>query len=230
MSVPSRGDAAYCKQTAAAGITLLQSLIAYPAIFSMPLMTPKVCCPTPSRFGLVLNCGACPSESTLSAHIARSAAAGLPCSLQMETDPLLQDARMGQAQVLGGMTTRSRAKRAMSGLPVSGCPGEEPASEGLRRCHALPEIPNGPLVISAGWGRTGTSSLKVPLTQRSIEATHRGLHWPLLHRWTACCHPSNKETGQMPQCRYAANTFACLCCFGRPICICAALAAQAQVR
>ncbi len=33
---------------------------------------------------------------------------------------------------------------------------------------ALPEVPAGPLVISAGWGRTGTSSLKVqfsPLSQ-----------------------------------------------------------------
>ncbi len=27
--------------------------------------------------------------------------------------------------------------------------------------QAVPEIPDGPLVISAGWGRTGTSSLKV---------------------------------------------------------------------
>ena len=34
----------------------------------------------------------------------------------------------------------------------------------------IPLIPNGPLVISAGWGRTGTSSLKVrvPLSQLQI--------------------------------------------------------------
>ncbi|CAL8471246.1 g10788 [Coccomyxa elongata] len=30
---------------------------------------------------------------------------------------------------------------------------------------AIPEVPAGPLVISAGWGRTGTSSLKVALDQ-----------------------------------------------------------------
>lgn len=30
------------------------------------------------------------------------------------------------------------------------------------RSHApVPAVPNGPLVVSAGWGRTGTSSLKV---------------------------------------------------------------------
>ena len=31
----------------------------------------------------------------------------------------------------------------------------------VRRRAPVPAVPNGPLVISAGWGRTGTSSLKV---------------------------------------------------------------------
>ena len=34
-------------------------------------------------------------------------------------------------------------------------------AQAARRHAPVPAVPNGPLVISAGWGRTGTSSLKV---------------------------------------------------------------------
>ena len=61
--------------------------------------------------------------------------------------------------------TRSRFKHAASALCVSLESGREtakgPAPALPGDFQAIPESPDGPLVISAGWGRTGTSSLKV---------------------------------------------------------------------
>ena len=57
--------------------------------------------------------------------------------------------------------TRSRSKSAAAALLISVCQENGYNASELRLVPAIPEIPNGPLVISAGWGRTGTSSLKV---------------------------------------------------------------------
>ena len=76
------------------------------------------------------------------------------------------------------MTTRSRSKSARNALcgslesKIKTSKGPAPAS--LEEFRAIPEVPNGPLVISAGWGRTGTSSLKV--WPSGLKVSHKSAH------------------------------------------------------
>ena len=98
-------------------------------------------------------------------HRAMSAASAQPCALHHEPQPVRQ-APMPMQRVI---MTRSRSRSAASALPASACQGKEASaaqeSQKPRPCPAIPDIPKGPLVISAGWGRTGTSSLKVSALQ-----------------------------------------------------------------
>ena len=87
------------------------------------------------------------------------------CTDQSGPGSLAQIAQQARASHQGGMTTRSRSKHALGASLVSlesrVKTAEGPAPALPEESQAIPEVPNGPLVISAGWGRTGTSSLKV---------------------------------------------------------------------
>ena len=119
---------------------------------------------------------------------AMSAASAQPCALHHEPQPVRQ-APMPMQRVI---MTRSRSSSAASDLPASACQGNEASaaqeSQKLRPCPAIPDIPDGPLVISAGWGRTGTSSLKVSSLQCQPVAAHsmarrNGVKCLCMKRW-----------------------------------------------
>ena len=81
------------------------------------------------------------------------------------------------------MTTRSRSKHA-AGAPLASLESRVKTAEGPalalpEESQAISEEANGPLVISAGWGRTGTSSLKV--WPSDADAIHEAAH--LLHAY-----------------------------------------------
>ena len=84
---------------------------------------------------------------------------GLQHTPALETQPLLKHPKPEQTLPCSGMLTRSKSRLAAAPLQAGPCQGGH--QPGLAHCQAVPEIPDGPVVISAGWGRTGTSSLKV---------------------------------------------------------------------
>ena len=106
--------------------------------------------------------------------------------------PSLQIAQQARASHQGGMTTRSRSKcmHWNASLRQSG-EQESRLQRGRRQhCQRSPrpsqQVPNGPLVISAGWGRTGTSSLKVrPLHHEASHKSVHCLHAPALQIWAS---------------------------------------------
>ena len=74
------------------------------------------------------------------------------------------DSASEQSPLEGGSRRQGPLGKASSAdgkqRPPKGCNKDSTAMEATGQCH-IPLVPNGPLVISAGWGRTGTSSLKV---------------------------------------------------------------------
>ena len=106
---------------------------------------------------------------------------GLQGTQSGERQPLLENHK--HAQTLSGsrVLTRSQSRLAAAALQAAPCQGV--GQIGRAQCRAVPEIPDGPLVISAGWGRTGTSSLKVQAKHRQACREAPVLHlsaaeWP----------------------------------------------------
>ena len=69
------------------------------------------------------------------------------------------DSNHGHPSTSSGIVTRSKSRLAAAAPQAAGYQGR--GQQRLSQRQSVPQIPDGPLVISAGWGRTGTSSLKV---------------------------------------------------------------------
>ena len=125
----------------------------------------------------------------------------------------MQTAQQTKASHQGGMMTRSRSKNA-AGAPLASLESKVKTAQGPapalpEESQAIQEVPNGPLVISAGWGRTGTSSLKV--WPSGADAGHESAH--LLHAFAPAL--------QFPPSRPCLHTAHCqLPCLPRHVLVC----------